>query len=217
MYLILLAMTPAMEAAHRRWGLLVPAALAAGAVVVDTLVLVEHVRVLGYVNYILVWGTVHQMGFAWQDGTLTHGRRRLVALAAVSRANGAAMTVYLWHMAPVVVASVILYPTGLLPQPVIGSGAWWGLRAVWVVVLAGLFAPLVAALGPLERRRGRPRAVPDAAAAPGLAAPPPWALSLLGAGIPFVAYGLSRFAVRGFAPAGSSLAASSAPTSWVSC
>ncbi len=68
--------------------------------------------------------------------------------------------------------------------------------------LAALFAPFVAALGPLERRRGRPRAVPDVAAAPRLAAPPLWALSLLGAGIPFVAYGLSRFAVRGFAPGG---------------
>jgi hypothetical protein len=106
------------------------------------------------------------------------------------------MTVYLWHMAPVVVAAVAFYPTGLLPQPPIGSAAWWGLRAVWVVVLAALFTPLVAALGPLERRRGTPRAAQD------LGRPRSWALSLFAVGIPLTAYALSRLALRGFAAGG---------------
>jgi len=212
-YLFLLSMTPMLHAAHRRWGLLVPATLAAAAAAVDTAVLVDHLRLLGWVNYILVWGAVHQMGFAWQDGTLAGHRHRLLALAAaeaplsrwlrrprlwqaVSRANRAAMTVYLWHMAPVVVAAVILYPTGLMAQPVIGSATWWGLRVVWVAVLAALFAPLLAALGPLEGLLNRPRTALD------LGAPHGWVLSLLVAGIPVVAYALARFAIGGFAPGG---------------
>jgi len=41
-----------------------------------------HRRVLGYAGYLLVWGSVHQWGFAWADGTLTRARRRPYALAA---------------------------------------------------------------------------------------------------------------------------------------
>ena len=38
--------------------------------------------VLGYANYLLVWGSIHQWGFAWQDRTLTRARWRSYALAA---------------------------------------------------------------------------------------------------------------------------------------
>ena len=81
-YLVLIALTPPLLAAHRRWGLAVPAVMAAAAVMVDAGVLGPHLHVIGYLNYLFVWGSIHQWGFAWQDGTLTTPRWRPYALAA---------------------------------------------------------------------------------------------------------------------------------------
>lgn len=38
------------------------------------------------------------------------------------------MTVYLWHFVPVIAVAVAFYPTGVMPQPVIGTARWWELR-----------------------------------------------------------------------------------------
>jgi len=81
-YLLLIALTPVMLAAHRRWGLAVPAAMAAAAALVDVGVTGPHLHVIGYANYLFVWGSIHQWGFAWQDTTLTRTRWRAYALAA---------------------------------------------------------------------------------------------------------------------------------------
>ncbi|MEU4782032.1 acyltransferase, partial [Micromonospora sp. NPDC023633] len=65
-YLIVVPLTPAMLALHRRFGLLVPSALAA-------LVLAGDVaRALGPAelalpNYVFGWLAVHQLGIAWRD------------------------------------------------------------------------------------------------------------------------------------------------------
>jgi hypothetical protein len=45
-----------------------------------------HLHVVGYANYLFVWGSVHQWGFAWQDGKLTPARWRAYALAAAGSA-----------------------------------------------------------------------------------------------------------------------------------
>jgi hypothetical protein len=41
-----------------------------------------HAHGIGYANYLFVWGSVHQWGFTWQDGTLTRQRRRPIMMAA---------------------------------------------------------------------------------------------------------------------------------------
>jgi fucose 4-O-acetylase-like acetyltransferase len=81
-YLLLIALTPALHAAHRRWGLAVPAVLLLGVAAVDAGALGAGLTGLGYANYLLVWGSMHQWGFAWQDGTLTRRRWRPFGLAA---------------------------------------------------------------------------------------------------------------------------------------
>ena len=91
-YLLLIALTPVLLAAHRRWGLAVPAVMAAGAAGVDAAVVGPRWHLIGFANYLLVWGTMHQWGFAWQDGTLTHPRWRPWALAAGGAAAMAALT-----------------------------------------------------------------------------------------------------------------------------
>ena len=85
-YLLLIALTPVMLAAHRRWGVAVPVVMALGAAAVDVGVVGAHLPVIGYANYLLVWGSIYQWGFAWQDGTLTCPRWRPFALAAAGSA-----------------------------------------------------------------------------------------------------------------------------------
>ncbi len=51
-------------------------------------------------------------------------------------ANARVMVLYLWHMIAVVLLAVIAYPTGLFPQPDLGTGAWWLSRLLWIGALA---------------------------------------------------------------------------------
>jgi hypothetical protein len=256
-------------AAHRRWGLLVPGVMAATGIAVDFVVIYARITPLGWLNYVLIWGAVYQMGFCWQDGTLTRDRRILPALMAggaalfaglvvlgpfppsligvagervnntappsaalaayaaaqlgllvmvapaisrwlrrprvwrvVSRSNERVMTVYLWHMVPVLMGGTVLYITGIMPQPGVGSASWWELRVVWVAVLGVLLAALLFLLNLLVRERQKPSTVADTTRAA-----PARPLSLgfavvLWAGLVLAGFALYRFAVYGFAPNG---------------
>jgi hypothetical protein len=259
-YLLLIALTPALLAAHQRWGLAVPTAMAAAAAAVDAGDLRLHLPVIGFANYLLVWGTVHQWGFAWRDGRLTRPRWRpyalavlgAVALAAllrwspfpvdmigngervtnttppsvallafaavqagvllalqpavarllarpglwrtVTRLNNKAMTVYLWHMAPVIIIAVAFYPTGVMPQPAIATAAWWALRLGWFVLLTEVLVLVVVAFAWADKPSRPP---PAGTGPPRLAS-----TVMLLAGLVAVGVGLDRLAIAGFAPAG---------------
>jgi surface polysaccharide O-acyltransferase-like enzyme len=268
-YLLLLLLTPALLAAHRRYGVVVPALMAAAGVVIDIGVIEEHWHFVGWANYVLVWGTFHQLGFAWHDGFLAGRRGRAFALAAgaisalvaliwwgpypvsmvgvpgariqnasppsaallafglaqtgvvllaapsvsawlakpargrlrslIQRANAMTMPVYLWHMVPVVVVTVIAYPNHWLAQPSIGSRTWWLQRVPWVaaltVVLAAVLVLVVAAAGLLKAgRRSHPNRNPETTVA---------RVAMLGLGVAISVATLGRLAVWGFAPNGS--------------
>ncbi|WP_052850742.1 acyltransferase family protein [Streptomyces avicenniae] len=259
-YLVLIALTPALYALHLRWGLRFAALVAGVAVVVDVLVVGPGVPVVGGANYLLVWGAMYLWGFAWHDGSLTRPRARCAALGAggvalltallvwgpfpvamigagtrventsppsvallafaaaqtgllltaepalarlltrpvlwrrVSRANTAVMTLYLWHMAPVIAVAVALYPAGIVPQPSIGSGAWLALRVGWVALLAVLLLPLVRVVLWAERPL---RHLP-----PGIGTLRRRSPVLLAVGTAVAAGALARFAAVGFAPGG---------------
>jgi fucose 4-O-acetylase-like acetyltransferase len=81
--------------------------------------------------------------------------RRLLERERVWRAvrvtGAASMTLYLWHMLPVLVIAAAFYLTGLAPQPAFGSGAWWGWRVPWLLVLGVVLVGVARALHPLER------------------------------------------------------------------
>jgi fucose 4-O-acetylase-like acetyltransferase len=263
-YLLLVALTPALHAAHRRWGLAVPVVFALGASGVDAGLLGARLPALGYCNYLLVWGSMHQWGFAWQDGTLTRRRWRPWALAAVGAVllggllawspfpvnmvgttavgvnntippsvallafaavqaglliaaepfmsrllagaprlwqrvtwlNDRVLTVYLWHMVPVVIVAVALYPSGLLSQPAIGSPEWWALRPVWIATLAIVLAPAALWFARFERPfRSRTAARP---------ARGPAALrsALVAVGVAAAGVALTKITIEGFAPGG---------------
>ncbi|MFE9491071.1 acyltransferase [Streptomyces sp. NPDC006641] len=259
-YLLLIALTPLLLAAHRRWGLAVPAVMAVAAAGVDAVVLGPHLPLIGFVNYLLVWGTMHQWGFAWQDGTLTRPRWRcgmlfavgavllttllargpypvsmigtgaragnttppsiaLLAFAAtqtglllavepaverllarpwrwrlVSRLNRTVMTVYLWHMTPVIIVAVTFYPTGVMPQPTVGSAQWWALRPAWITLLTALLVPLT--MGVMWTQRPL-RLLPA-----GLGAAGWWSPVLVLCALGAIVLALVRLAIDGFAPGG---------------
>jgi surface polysaccharide O-acyltransferase-like enzyme len=78
-YLIVVSLTPLAVAAQHRWGLFVPAALASGLVAVDTATLAGHLPYLNWLNYLLCWGLLYQLGIAWQSGHLAGIRAELLA------------------------------------------------------------------------------------------------------------------------------------------
>jgi hypothetical protein len=78
-YLLVVSLTPIAVAAQRRWGLLVPTALAAGVAVVDAISIGGHVPYLGWLNYLLAWGALYQLGIAWHAGLLATRRAALLA------------------------------------------------------------------------------------------------------------------------------------------
>ncbi|MEW5809263.1 MAG: acyltransferase [Actinomycetota bacterium] len=111
-------------------------------------------------------------------------------------ANQNVMALYLWHMLPVIIVTLVGYPTGLLPQPPLGSGAWWLARLEWEVVLAVVAAALLALLH-WQRRFA-------AAALPTVATPVSGGVAeaLLYGGTAACALALAQFSAQGFAPGG---------------
>jgi Acyltransferase family len=81
-YLVVVSLTPAALAAQRRWGLLVPAVLAVGVVVVDAVGLGGHLPHLRVLNYLLCWGALYQLGIAWHDGALAGRKPVLLAVGS---------------------------------------------------------------------------------------------------------------------------------------
>lgn len=75
-YLIVVALAPAMIRLHRRYGVAAVVALGAGAAVVDVARLAFGLPLIGYANFALVWLFAHQLGFLYADGTFARCSRR---------------------------------------------------------------------------------------------------------------------------------------------
>ncbi|WP_026116735.1 acyltransferase family protein [Nocardiopsis valliformis] len=66
-YLGVVLCAPAMYALHRRAGTVVPVLLIGVVLLLDVLRLGAGVPLVGDLNYLLVWLTMHQVGFLWRD------------------------------------------------------------------------------------------------------------------------------------------------------
>ncbi|WP_222426699.1 acyltransferase family protein [Amycolatopsis rhizosphaerae] len=254
LYLILVALSPLLLAAQRRWGLAVPGALAAAVVVA------AMIPAVAPANFVFGWAAVYQCGIAWFTGELRGRRAWWLAAAGVlaltgllasgryplsmvgvpgqavrntspptpallafglaqagllvgaapavtawlrrsrirgglARLNTLAMALYLWHMVPVVLVAPVVYPSGLFPQPPLGSAFWWWTRLAWLAILAVVMAILLVPLGLLRphlaRWRGFPLPVEETRLTP-----------VLLAGVALAVGALLVLAIRGFAPGG---------------
>jgi fucose 4-O-acetylase-like acetyltransferase len=145
-YLLVVALAPPMVRLHRRYGLRVVLALGAGAVAVDVARLGFGLQAAGYLNLVLVWLAIQQLGFLYADGTLARRSRwQLACMAALG----------LGAMAALVGAGV--YPASMVSMPgapvsnMSPPTACLLALAVWQVGLAMLARPRVTAW--LERPR----------------------------------------------------------------
>jgi hypothetical protein len=93
-YILVVSLTPITAALHRRFGVWAAVGLAAVATLVD-IVHLAGVPLIGWTNFVWVWAAVHQLGYLWQDGTLTRRRTTLVAMAL----GGLAALLALTHLA----------------------------------------------------------------------------------------------------------------------
>ncbi|MBO0864490.1 MAG: acyltransferase [Mycobacterium sp.] len=94
---------------------------------------------------------------------------------AVVASNAVILTVFLWHMTAAAIAAVVLFPTGVMAQPPLHSGAWLLWRLPWIALCAVVLAVLVALFARIELRRSVLRPVQrslwrDSATVLGLAA-----------------------------------------------
>ncbi|MFG3704567.1 acyltransferase [Micromonospora sp. NPDC047670] len=125
-YLVVVPLAPAMYALHRRFGLLVPLALAA-LVAAGDLGRALGPAELALPNYVFGWLAVHQLGFAWRDAraepaTEPPGRHNAPALRGVRtrrlplsrRAGGAAL---LGGLTATVLLTAGPYPVSMLNVP----------------------------------------------------------------------------------------------------
>jgi hypothetical protein len=81
-YLLVVLLVPVTRAAWHRYGTRSLWVLVALAVAVDVLRFHDgHRPALGWINYLFVWGAVHQLGYLWRDGRLAGARRALPWLA----------------------------------------------------------------------------------------------------------------------------------------
>jgi hypothetical protein len=87
-YLIAVTATPYALRLHARYGALVPAALAGGAVLTDVVRFSTGFEAVGYLNIVFVWLAVHQLGFFYAEGRL-----RLPGLMAAGGFGAAALLV----------------------------------------------------------------------------------------------------------------------------
>ena len=87
-YLGIAAFAPAACRWHRRWGLRALAVLVALAVAVDWVRFGLGIGLVGNLNFIVVWLSLHQCGFAWRDASLT---RRVAWLWLLGGAFGLAV------------------------------------------------------------------------------------------------------------------------------
>jgi hypothetical protein len=111
-------------------------------------------------------------------------------------ANQNALALYLWHMVPVVVVALACYPAALMPQPNLGSAAWWLWRVAWVAVLTAVTTIELILLWSGRSLFARP------SASVAVRLPLSWRYPLHVAGTIGAIVALLRFAAHGFAPSG---------------
>ena len=80
-YIMIVLIVPAMDAAWTRFGMGSFFTLTAAAIVVDVLYFLGGVRWLGFANYLFVWGAISLLGYAWLDDRFSSRRIALLCAA----------------------------------------------------------------------------------------------------------------------------------------
>jgi len=145
-YLAVILLAPVTLALHRRFGLAVPVALAAGVAAVDLARFGLDLPGVGLVNLLLVWVFAHQLGYFYADGRLARAGRRGHVLLAVS---GLALLVAL--------VAVLGYPRPMFGSDARGLSNQFPPTLAMVAMTLWLTGLAMLARAPLSRWLDRPR------------------------------------------------------------
>ena len=105
-FFLVVAAAPAMLALHDRHRVRALAGLLVAAVVVEVASRVLGVPLIGWLQFALVWGAVHQLGFFWQDGSLRRAGRRVWTAMALGGGGGLWLTAVVLDWYPVSMVGV---------------------------------------------------------------------------------------------------------------
>jgi peptidoglycan/LPS O-acetylase OafA/YrhL len=146
-YLLVVLLAPLTVRLHRRWATpaLAGFALAAGAV--DALARLAPSARLGVVNLVVVWLAIHQLGYAYADGSLLRGGRRLALGLTIGGLGATAGLVFGLRAYPVAMVGLPGHGASNMSPP---TAALLG-QGVFLIGLALLVRPL--ALTWLRRER----------------------------------------------------------------
>lgn len=100
-YVGIVLLVPAMDAAWARFGMNSFWALTAAAIIVDVIYFAFGLHWLGFANYLFVWGAISLLGFAWLDDQFSKRSTQLIGAAL-----GFAALFLLVHVAPYPVAMI---------------------------------------------------------------------------------------------------------------
>jgi hypothetical protein len=103
-YIGIVLIVPAVEAAWTRFGMRSFWALTAAAVAVDVMYFAAGLHWLGFANYLFVWGAITVLGYAWLEERFSDRRTLLVGAAL-----GFAVLLLLVHIGP--------YPVSMIGVP----------------------------------------------------------------------------------------------------
>jgi hypothetical protein len=103
-YIMVVSLVPLTHAGWKTWGFLSVMVPAGAAALVDTAFFAWDWQALGWSNYLFVWLSVHQLGYAWHDRRLAGSRMGIPLFA-----GGLGCLVLLTHVGP--------YPLALVGVP----------------------------------------------------------------------------------------------------
>ncbi|OIN79826.1 acyltransferase family protein [Mycobacterium malmoense] len=145
-YVLVVSLTPIAIAAQHRWGLWVPGALAVAVAAVDVASIGGHVPYLGWLNYLLCWGALYQLGIAWHGGLFTDRRAALLAAG-----SAVALTLLIWRGTyPVSMIGVPGQTVDNTTPPTVAMLAFGFAQAGLVITLAPMLNRALRA-GPVRR------------------------------------------------------------------
>jgi uncharacterized membrane protein len=146
-YLVVVALCPWTIAAHLRWRVAVPVAMALGVAVGDAVAFTLDSGTPMAANLLLVWLVPHQLGYFYADGTL----KRLSSWQCATLAGAGLLGVALLTSLPYYPRSLVTirWKVLIMGAPMLSLVA----SAVWLVALALLLRP--AAERMLEQERWR--------------------------------------------------------------
>jgi fucose 4-O-acetylase-like acetyltransferase len=145
-YFAVMLLTPVAYRLHQRFGPRVFAACLVGLVIGDVLRFTTGNEYASAGNYVFAWAGIHQVGFAWADGTLGLTVRRAWVLFVGSLATAAALVAF----GP--------YPLSMVSVPGEHVGNAGPPSLALVALGVSQIAGAVLVSGPLERWLKRPRA-----------------------------------------------------------